>query len=56
MINLVARTALNAYIMKPKLLLFLFLLIMAGCSTSKQGCPGASYQGPRYKASKFSWN
>jgi hypothetical protein len=41
--------------MKPKLLLLLFILIMASCKTSKQGCPGASYQGTKYKASKFSW-
>ncbi|MGN6399482.1 MAG: hypothetical protein ACTHMD_03445 [Flavisolibacter sp.] len=41
--------------MRTILILLLFALMMSGCSTSKQGCPGTTYQGPKYKASKFSW-
>ncbi len=41
--------------MKTKLIVLLMVIILAGCNTSKQGCPGASYQGPKYKASKFNW-
>lgn len=41
--------------MKTKLLVLFLVIVIAGCKTSKQGCPGASYQGTKYKASKFSW-
>lgn len=41
--------------MKQKWLFFLLVLALAACSTSKQGCPGANTQGPKYKSSKFDW-
>jgi len=41
--------------MKTKISLLLFVLIIVSCKTSKQGCPGANYQGPKFKASKFDW-
>jgi uncharacterized protein YceK len=39
--------------MRIILILLLMAVMMAGCSTSKQGCPGANSSGPKYKSSKF---
>ncbi|HEY0751791.1 MAG TPA: hypothetical protein VGD26_11585 [Chitinophagaceae bacterium] len=41
--------------MKTKLLLLIFIIAFAGCKTSKEGCAGTKYQGPKFKASKFDW-
>jgi hypothetical protein len=41
--------------MKTKWVVLLFLMAFASCKTSQKGCPGASYQGPKFKASKFKW-
>lgn len=45
--------------MKTKLILLLLIaaITLASCKTSKQGCEGATYQGPKFKPSKskFKW-
>jgi hypothetical protein len=41
--------------MKVKILILLFAIAIAGCSTSREGCAGAKFQGTRYKSYKFSW-
>jgi hypothetical protein len=41
--------------MKTKLIVLLVIIALASCKTSQQGCAGANYQGPKFKASKFKW-
>ena len=41
--------------MKTKIIVLLFIIVFAGCKTAKEGCPGAKYQGPKYKTAKFKW-
>ncbi|WP_165871522.1 hypothetical protein [Flaviaesturariibacter flavus] len=41
--------------MKAKLTVLLIAAAFVACRTSKQGCPGTSSQGPKYKSSKFEW-
>lgn len=41
--------------MKRVLFVCLVALVLASCSSSKYGCPGANFSGERYKASKFKW-
>jgi hypothetical protein len=41
--------------MKTKIMLLLFVIAIAGCTTSKEGCAASKYQGPKYKTTKFSW-
>ena len=46
----------NSTAMKTKLILFFIVIVIASCKTAKQGCPGANYQGQKFKASKFTWD
>lgn len=41
--------------MKIKFILLLSVILIASCKTSKQGCAGANYEGPKFKTSKFKW-
>lgn len=45
----------NIHAMKTKFILLLFVFSFAYCTTSKVACPGAKYQGPKYKTTKFKW-
>ena len=40
--------------MKTRLIVLLLTIIIASCSTAKQGCPAANYQEPKNKAPKKS--
>jgi hypothetical protein len=42
--------------MKSKLLILIFIIALAGCKTSKEGCAAQKSVGPKFKATKFSWD